>query len=97
MVKAVAVNVAPSPSADSAEYRQQLCHEYGFRQIGEPLPDNITLRDIIDTLPKKVLSLFALKRALVSVSAIMLLGSHVSFRTEFQLMIIIFSVKGVRD
>nr|UDV78693.1 fatty acid desaturase 6.2 [Perilla frutescens] len=47
-------SVAPSPAADNAEYRQQLCHEYGFRQIGEPLPDNVTLKDILDTLPKKV-------------------------------------------
>lgn len=54
IVKAVAVTVAPSPAADNAEYREQLCHEYGFRQIGEPLPDNVTLRHIIDTLPKKV-------------------------------------------
>ncbi|KAH6794397.1 fatty acid desaturase 6 [Perilla frutescens var. hirtella] len=54
IVKAVAVTVAPSPAADNAEYRQQLCHEYGFRQIGEPLPDNVTLKDILDTLPKKV-------------------------------------------
>ncbi|KAK4400385.1 Omega-6 fatty acid desaturase, chloroplastic, partial [Sesamum angolense] len=52
VVKAVAVSVAPPP-ADSVEHRQQLCQEYGFRQIGEPLPDNVTLRDIIDTLPKK--------------------------------------------
>lgn len=54
-VKAVAVSVAPSP-AGNAEERQQLCQEYGFRQIGEPLPDNVTLRDIIETLPKKVFS-----------------------------------------
>lgn len=60
-VKAVAATVAPSPSADNAEYRQKLCHEYGFRQIGEPLPDNVTLRDIIDTLPKKVIRSFAIE------------------------------------
>lgn len=53
-VQAVAVPVA-APSADSAEYRRQLAESYGFRQIGEPLPDNVTLRDVIDTLPKKVL------------------------------------------
>ncbi|GFP94110.1 omega-6 fatty acid desaturase chloroplastic [Phtheirospermum japonicum] len=53
VVKAVAVSAAPSP-ADNAENRQKLCQDYGFRQIGEPLPDNVTLRDIIDTLPKKV-------------------------------------------
>ncbi|KAL0286450.1 UNVERIFIED_CONTAM: Omega-6 fatty acid desaturase, chloroplastic [Sesamum angustifolium] len=63
VVKAVAVSVAPPP-ADSAEHRQQLCQEYGFQQIGEPLPDNVTLRDIIDTLPKK-----AWKSVLVSVTS----------------------------
>ncbi|KAK6151597.1 hypothetical protein DH2020_014232 [Rehmannia glutinosa] len=53
IVKAVAISVAPSP-ADNAEDRQKLCQDYGFRQIGETLPDNVTLRDIVDTLPKKV-------------------------------------------
>ena len=52
-VQAVATPVAPS-SADSAEYRKQLAESYGLRQIGEQLPDNITLKDVIDTLPKKV-------------------------------------------
>lgn len=58
-MKAVAVTVAPS-AAGNAEDRQQLCQEYGFRQIGEPLPVDVTLRDIIETLPKKVLSALAL-------------------------------------
>ncbi|XP_050364747.1 omega-6 fatty acid desaturase, chloroplastic isoform X2 [Argentina anserina] len=52
-VQAIAIPVAPS-SPDSAEYRKQLSENYGFRQIGEPLPDTVTLKDIIDTLPKKV-------------------------------------------
>ncbi|KAF9680663.1 hypothetical protein SADUNF_Sadunf06G0144900 [Salix dunnii] len=52
-VQAVATPVAPS-SADSAEYRKQLAESYGLRQIGEQLPDNITLKDVIDTLPKKI-------------------------------------------
>ncbi|KAL0296223.1 UNVERIFIED_CONTAM: Omega-6 fatty acid desaturase, chloroplastic [Sesamum radiatum] len=71
VVKAVAVSVAPPP-ADSVEHRQQLCQEYGFRQIGEPLPDNVTLRDIIDTLPKKVFEIDdvkAWKSVLVSVTS----------------------------
>lgn len=97
VVKAVAVNVAPSPSADSAEYRQQLCHEYGFRQIGEPLPNDITLRDIIDTLPKKVLFLFSLKRALVLYQLKMLLGSHVSGLYRVSTDDPNFFAKGVRD
>lgn len=52
-IKAVAVPVAP-PSADSAEDREQLAESYGFKQIGENLPDNVTLKDIMDTLPKEV-------------------------------------------
>lgn len=56
VVQAVAVPVAPPPEADSAEYRKQLAEGYGFKQIGEPLPDNVTLKDVIETLPKKVLS-----------------------------------------
>lgn len=52
-IQAVATPIAPA-SADSAEYRKQLAAKYGFDQIGEPLPDNVTLKDIINTLPKKV-------------------------------------------
>ncbi|CAH1438828.1 unnamed protein product [Lactuca virosa] len=55
IVKAVASPITPPLPADSAERRQELCENYGFRQIGEPLPDNITLRNIIDTLPKTAL------------------------------------------
>ncbi|KAG8372580.1 hypothetical protein BUALT_Bualt12G0080800 [Buddleja alternifolia] len=71
VVKAVAVSVAPTP-ADNAEHRQQLCQSYGFRQIGECLPDNVTLRDIIDTLPKKVFEIDdvkAWKSVLISVTS----------------------------
>lgn len=59
----MAVPVVPPPAdslpspAESAEYRNQLSKTYGFRQIGEPLPDNVTLKDIIGTLPKKVIPL----------------------------------------
>ena len=53
IVQAVAVPVTTSPS-ESAEYRKQLSESYGFKQIGEPLPDNVTMKDIGSTLPKKV-------------------------------------------
>lgn len=49
-----AVAFAISPSLQDDEKRQQMCESYGFTQIGEPLPDNITLKDVMDTLPKKV-------------------------------------------
>ncbi|KAK0572555.1 hypothetical protein LWI29_033414 [Acer saccharum] len=52
-IQAVAIPVAPS-SPDSAEYRKQLAESYGFKQIGEPLPENVTLKDVIESLPKKV-------------------------------------------
>lgn len=52
-IRAVAIPSEPS-TLDSAEYRKQLCDNYGFRQIGEPLPDTITLKKIMDSLPKKV-------------------------------------------
>lgn len=52
-IKAVAAPAAP-PSADSAEEREQLAESYGFKQIGQDLPDNVTLKDIMDTLPKEV-------------------------------------------
>jgi acyl-lipid omega-6 desaturase (Delta-12 desaturase) len=54
VLQAVAVPIVPS-LADSAEYRNQLAERYGFKQIGEPLPENFKLKDVIDTLPKKVM------------------------------------------
>ena len=57
VIRAVAIPAAPSP-AESTDYRKQLSESYGFRQIGEPLPDNVTLKDIISSLPKKVVLLY---------------------------------------
>lgn len=54
VIQAVAIPVVPSPP-DTAEYRKQLAESYGFKQIGEQLPDNIKIKDIINTLPKKVM------------------------------------------
>lgn len=54
VIQAVAIPVEPAP-AESAEYRKQLAESYGFRKIGEPLPDNVTLKDVISSLPKKVI------------------------------------------
>jgi acyl-lipid omega-6 desaturase (Delta-12 desaturase) len=39
---------------DDEEKRKQMSEDYGFTQIGEHLPDNITLKDVMDTLPKEV-------------------------------------------
>ena len=58
IIRAVAVPVAPLPSsADSAEYRKKLSESYGFEKIGEPLPEDVRLKDIIESLPKEVLQL----------------------------------------
>nr|QBQ82065.1 omega-6 fatty acid desaturase [Paeonia ludlowii] len=70
-VQAVATPVAPS-SSESADYRKQLSESYGFRQIGEPLPENVTLKDIVNTLPKEVFDIDdvkAWKTVLVSASS----------------------------
>ncbi|GAU18329.1 hypothetical protein TSUD_202180 [Trifolium subterraneum] len=53
VIRAVAIPVEPAP-VESVEYRKQLAERYGFEQIGEPLPDNVTLKDVITSLPKKV-------------------------------------------
>lgn len=50
---AVALPTQP-PLVDEVEQRKQMCESYGFTQIGEPLPETVTLKDVIDTLPKKV-------------------------------------------
>ncbi|KAL6973840.1 Omega-6 fatty acid desaturase, chloroplastic [Sarracenia purpurea var. burkii] len=81
IVQAVAVPAAPSPAdsspfpAEREEYRKQLCENYGFKQIGEPLPENVTLKDIVGTLPKKVFEIDdvkAWKSVLISVSSYVL-------------------------
>lgn len=62
-MQAVAVPVvpppSPSPPTDNTQDLKQLAESYGFQQIGEPLPDDVTLRDIITSLPKKVMLSFA--------------------------------------
>lgn len=56
VLQAVAIPVVTSPT-DSADYRKKLAESYGFKQIGEPLPEDVKLKDVIDTLPKKVMLL----------------------------------------
>uniref|UniRef100_A0ACD6AKA5 Uncharacterized protein n=1 Tax=Avena sativa TaxID=4498 RepID=A0ACD6AKA5_AVESA len=43
-----------TPLLDDEEKRKQMSEDYGFKQIGEQLPDNVTLKDVMDTLPKEV-------------------------------------------
>ncbi|CAA7408077.1 unnamed protein product [Spirodela intermedia] len=54
VIQAVAAPVS-APVVGNDEERKQMCENYGFTQIAELVPDDITLRDIISSLPKKVL------------------------------------------
>ncbi|KAH9299246.1 hypothetical protein KI387_030928 [Taxus chinensis] len=67
----VALPLAPSPLHDLEE-RNHLCEEYGFTQIGEPVPSNITLKNVIDTIPQEVFAIDdtkAWKSVAISVAA----------------------------
>lgn len=52
-LQAAALPVTP-PLLDDEIKRQQMSEDYGFKQIGEQLPDNVTLKDVMDTMPKEV-------------------------------------------
>ncbi|XXG58867.1 hypothetical protein AAC387_Pa04g1062 [Persea americana] len=70
-LQAVVLPVQP-PLIDEVERRKQLCESYGFTQIGEPLPETVTLKDVLDTLPKKVFEIDdvkAWKLVLISVTS----------------------------
>ncbi|KAJ3677211.1 hypothetical protein LUZ60_002935 [Juncus effusus] len=60
-------------TANNEEQNKSLmCEKYGFTQIGEQVPDNITLKDVMDTLPKTVFEIDdrkAWKSVLVSICA----------------------------
>lgn len=55
-LQAAVLPVTP-PLLDDEEKRKQMCEDYGFKQIGEQLPDNVTLKDVMDSLPKEVYEL----------------------------------------
>lgn len=55
-MQAAVLPVTP-PLLDDEEKRKQMCEDYGFKQIGEQLPDNVTLKDVMDSLPKEVYEL----------------------------------------
>jgi len=52
-LQAAVLPVAP-PILDDEETRKQMAEDFGFTQIGEELPDSVTLKDVMDTLPKEV-------------------------------------------
>ncbi|KAH7432887.1 hypothetical protein KP509_07G044600 [Ceratopteris richardii] len=51
-ISAVAAPIAPTLNDPS--YREKLAEEYGFTQIGEPVPPNVTLKNVIDSFPPEV-------------------------------------------
>lgn len=53
VVRASVVPISPSLLVNDIQ-RSDMCKTYGFMKIGEAVPDNVTLKDIIATLPKKV-------------------------------------------
>jgi hypothetical protein len=54
-ISAAAAPLAPSVSPlEDAEERKRLAEEYGFTQIGEPVPEEVTLKNVIDTFPPEV-------------------------------------------
>ncbi len=55
----VPADVGSLPQAD----RSALAEELGYRSIGADLPSNVTLTDVISSLPKSVRSCPALTRA----------------------------------
>ncbi|KAK9706296.1 hypothetical protein RND81_07G115200 [Saponaria officinalis] len=64
LVQAIAVPVTPSsasPLNDNLSDLQLLAERYGFQQIAEPLPDEVTVRDIVTSLPKKVFEIDDMK------------------------------------
>jgi omega-6 fatty acid desaturase (delta-12 desaturase) len=52
-LQAAVLPVTP-PLFDDEGKMKQMAEDYGFTQIGDELPDNITLKDVMDTLPKEV-------------------------------------------
>lgn len=76
VVKTSAAVAAPpsNPLFDPME-RERLADQYGFTQIGEPLPDNITLKQVVDTIPAEAFELNefkAWKTVLISIASMAL-------------------------
>lgn len=49
-----AIDPQEAPRQLGAEDRQRLAEQWGYRQIGAELPDNVSLSKIVQTLPKEV-------------------------------------------
>ncbi|XP_020594054.1 omega-6 fatty acid desaturase, chloroplastic isoform X2 [Phalaenopsis equestris] len=60
VVQASVIPISPSLLANDVQ-RIDMCKTYGFMKIGEAVPNNVTLKDIITTLPKKVFEIDDIK------------------------------------
>lgn len=54
---AATIEIPTSINSLTDEQRTKLANELGYQKIGKELPDNVTLNDIVRTLPKEVSSL----------------------------------------
>ncbi|XP_057969786.1 omega-6 fatty acid desaturase, chloroplastic-like isoform X2 [Malania oleifera] len=71
-VRAMAICHTQTLTDNTADYRKNLAQSYGYTQIGEPLPRNVTLRSIVETIPKEMYEIDeakAWKGVLLSVSS----------------------------
>lgn len=60
--KTISAVAAPTASILSdSQNRDKLAEEYGFSQIGEPVPPGVTLKNVIDSLPPEVFVINDLK------------------------------------
>ncbi|CAI7766173.1 unnamed protein product [Closterium sp. NIES-53] len=89
LVKTSAAVAAPvsNPLSDPQE-RERLAEEYGFRQIGEPLPDDITLKQVIDTIPAEAFEINEWKawKTVVLTIAAMALGEVFIYNSPWYLL-----------
>jgi omega-6 fatty acid desaturase (delta-12 desaturase) len=86
-ISAVAVPLSPPPVNDKEE-RMHLAEDYGFTQIGEPVPDNVTLKHVIDTLPLEAFEInyFKAWRTVVTSVAAYSLGIYIISRAPWYLL-----------
>lgn len=87
LISAFALPVS-TPLLSDKEQRMHLAEEYGFTQIGEPVPDNVTLKNIIDTLPPEVFEINSFKawRSVVTSVAAYSLGIYAISRSPWYLL-----------
>jgi hypothetical protein len=53
-ISAIAAPITAAPNLADPEERERLAKEYGFEQIGAPVPEGVTLRQVQNSLPPEV-------------------------------------------